>query len=161
MRFNSIADLPDQHRADALAQMDSGAVDMRRTEAHQALVDAEDESAAAIRFLGWVTVHETAYPQLRWLMHHESGGYRPFTTAVRLQREGQRPGFPDYALYWANGRGFVGWTCELKRADRTNHPTALQAEWLNHLRTQGWQCVVCYGADEAIAALKEYLEASE
>src|SRR3990167_1465025 len=127
MRFNSIADLPDQHRADALAQMDSGAVDMRRTEAHQALVDAEDESAAAIRFWGWVTDHESAYPQLRWLTHHESGGYRPDGVAARLKREGQRPGFPDYALYWANDAGMTSWAMELKVGD--NKPTDLQAQW--------------------------------
>ena len=140
---------------------DSRAADTTRTEAHKALIAVEDEKATASRFWEWVTDHESQYPQLLWLTHHESGGYRPDGVAARLKREGQRPGFPDYALYWANTVAcdfFVGWAMELKRADHSNHPTDLQAQWLTHLAWEGWKCVVCYGADEAIAALKEYLE---
>lgn len=141
---------------------DTGATDMTRTEAHKAIADSEDEKAAAFRFWKWVTEHEAQYPQLRWLTHHESGGYRPIVVATRLKREGQKTGFPDYALYWINtvdGLIFMGWAMELKRADRTNHPTKEQREWLQHLQLQGWKCVVCYGADEAIVALIDYLGA--
>ena len=142
---------------------DTFATDMSRTSAHrewaQAQNDSEDESAAAVTFWQWVTDHESQYPALRWLTHHEAGGYRPDGVAVQLQREGVRPGFPDYALYWANDAEMTAWAMELKRADRTNDPTDLQAQWLGHLAWEGWKCVVCYGADEAIAAIKEYLEA--
>ena len=136
---------------------DTGATDMRKSEAHKAMAAYESEAAAAVRFWKWVTDHEAQYPALRWLTHHEAGGYRPDGVAARLRREGQRPGFPDYALYWANG-GFAGWAMELKRADGTNHDTFLQRRWLLHLEEAGWQSLVCYGADEAIEALKEYLE---
>lgn len=141
---------------------DTGATDICRTEAHRTIADGEDEKAAGKRFWEWVIEHEAQYPQLRWLTHHESGGYRPIVVAARLKAEGQKAGFPDYALYWisiVDGLIFVGWAMELKRADRTNHLTGLQKEWLNHLKMQGWKTVVCYGADEAIASLIDYLGA--
>ena len=44
----------------------------------------------------------------------------------------------------------------MKRADRSNHPTPLQAAWIERLRQNGYLVVVAT-ADEAIAAIAHYL----
>lgn len=58
----------------------------------------------------------------------------------------------------AVGVDYVGLAIELKRSDHSNKPTAQQNEWLSWLDSQQWRCVVCYGANEAIDVIREYLE---
>ena len=46
---------------------------------------------------------------------------------------------------------------ELKRADRSNHATDAQRDWIERLRAAGYMAVICYGAQEAIEVIKTYL----
>nr|WP_287960994.1 VRR-NUC domain-containing protein [Caldilinea sp.] len=117
---------------------------------------APTEHEEAVALAAWIRAQEGRYPQLRYMTHHEAGGHRHGAVAARIRAEGQRPGVPDYMLYWSNGR-YVGLAIELKRADRSNHPTAEQRAWLDWLAGQGWRCEVAYGVEEAIRVIEEYL----
>jgi hypothetical protein len=54
--------------------------------------------------------------------------------------------------------GYHGLYIELKKSDHTNRPTKLQREWLEALEQQGYFTAVCYGYDEAVQTLTDYLE---
>lgn len=104
----------------------------------------------------WARAMRDVYPQLVWLFHVPNGGARDIATATMLQRAGVVPGVPDMFLpVPMNGRH--GLWLELKRADRSNSTSAAQKIWLDYLRSAGYEAVVCYGADEAIAAVERYL----
>lgn len=111
----------------------------------------------------WIDANISTYPPLRWAFHPANGEYRHPATAARLKTMGVRPGVPDVLLpYRAYDAGvdklYTGLAIELKRSDRSNHATPEQEEWLSWLDSQDWRCVVCYGAQEAIDVICEYLE---
>ena len=109
----------------------------------------------------WAEAHEAQYPSLAMLAAIPNGGYRPMTTAAMLKAEGVKAGYPDCFLAvprpGVNGKGHHGLFLELKRRDRSNHATASQKEWIERLSQWGYMAVVCYGAQEAIDAIKVYL----
>ncbi len=72
----------------------------------------------------------------------------------KLKAEGLAPGIPDLFLPVARG-GWHGCFIEMKAGD--NKPTDNQAGWLDKLTTQGYYATACWGADEAIEALTEYM----
>lgn len=144
------------------------------------------EHAEAVALMQRVKLHEARWPALRWLFAVPNGGWRgkprklrsgrtlPPTAATKAKSEGVRRGVPDYlwpvhcvpsripdarivanavrppAQYW------VGLALELKAKGGRVEPE--QREWLLHLESQGWLCVVAYGADEAWAAIREYCD---
>ncbi len=122
-------------------------------------VPTEHEEQVAL--FQWAEANEERWPGLANLFSVPNGGYRPMVTAAQLKAEGQKPGVPDCFLAvprpGVNGKGYHGLFLELKRSDRSNHATPLQKEWIERLRQWGYQAVVCYGAQEAISAIKEYL----
>lgn len=97
------------------------------------------------------------YPGADLLFHVPNGGERPKHAARAMARAGVKPGVPDLCLPVARG-GWHGLWIELKRADRSNHPTPAQAAWIERLRNNGYMVVVAYGAEQAISAIKRYLE---
>ena len=117
-------------------------------------VPTEHEEQVAL--FQWAEAHEAQYPELRNLVAFPNGGYRPMATAAALKAEGVKAGLPDLALLCRRGsKGAL--FIEMKKADRSNKPTAAQAEWIERLRQYGYQAVVCYGADEAIDVIMGYL----
>lgn len=122
-------------------------------------VPTEHEEQVAL--FRWAEANEERWPGLANIFSVPNGGYRPMVTAAQLKAEGQKPGVPDCFLAvprpGVNGKGYHGLFLELKRSDRSNHATPLQKEWIERLRQWGYQAVVCYGAKEAIDAIKEYL----
>jgi len=112
-----------------------------------------DEQVALFQ---WAAANEEEHEELKLLFAVPNGGYRPMTTAAMLREEGVKAGVPDCCLPVARGRFYSLWL-ELKRADRSNHPTPAQAEWIECLRSYGHMAVVCYGAQEAIDTIKAYL----
>ena len=104
----------------------------------------------------WAQAARVQYPALEWLYHTPNGGARDKATAHRLQLAGVQPGVPDLCLPVPVG-GYHGLWIELKRADRSNQPTAHQQRWLAHLTRSGYMAVVCYGAADAIRTIEEYL----
>ena len=116
----------------------------------------EEEEQAAI--VTWANANADRHPALHWLHHSPNGGYRTPATAAMLKRAGVKAGVPDLMLYWRNDDADrQGLAIEVKRADHSNHATAEQNAWIRHLRAQGWRCEICYGADQAIGVIKDYL----
>ncbi len=110
----------------------------------------------------WIDANVSNYPSLRWAFHPANGEYRLPATAARLRTMGVRPGVPDillpYHVYDAGvDKLYAGLAIELKRSDHSNKPTPEQEQWLLWLDSQDWRCVVCYGAQEAIGVICEYL----
>lgn len=122
-------------------------------------VPTEHEEQVAL--FQWAEANEGRWPGLANLFAVPNGGYRPMVTAAQLKAEGQKPGVPDCFLAvprpGVNGKGYHGLFLELKRSDRSNHATALQKEWIDRLSQYGYKAVVCYGAQEAIKVILDYL----
>ncbi len=110
-----------------------------------------------VALFAWAAANEAQHPELAMLHATPNGGYRPMTTAVALKAEGVRAGYPDISLDVARGR-WHGLRIELKRANRRNHATPEQQDWLQRLRHYGYMAVVCYGADDAQQAIENYLQ---
>ena len=111
----------------------------------------------------WIDANSSRVFALKWAFHSANGEYRHPATAARLKTMGVRPGVPDillpYHVYDAGvDKLYTGLAIELKRSDHSNKPTPEQEQWLLWLDSQDWRCVVCYGAQEAIKVIREYLD---
>lgn len=83
-----------------------------------------------------------------------------------LREEGKQKGYPDLLIDEPN-RHYNGLRIELKRRRKqlktklsTSHTkiSPEQQEWINRLNEKGYKAVVCYGSDEAIDVIEEYME---
>ena len=92
--------------------------------------------------------------ELEMLHATPMGGYRPPHIGAMMKQEGARKGYPDVSLDVARGQ-WHGLRLELKVG--RNKPTPEQEWWMERLRNYGYMAVVCYGAQEAIDAILEYL----
>lgn len=119
-----------------------------------------DEQAFIFR---WATLMEGRCPELELLAAIPNGAKLPFVKrngkryspeAMRLKEEGLKPGFPDMILPVPK-RPYHGLFIELKFG--SNKPTPEQERWLDALNEQGYLAVACWGADEAIEVISEYL----
>lgn len=120
---------------------------------------APTEHAEQVALFSALESHAAAHPELRLAFAIPNGGFRHKRTAAMLQREGVKAGVPDIMLPVARG-GYHGLFVELKRANRRNHATDNQRQWLDNLAAQGYATAVCYGADEALGVFLRYVEAS-
>lgn len=93
-------------------------------------------------------------PRVGMLVSIPNAAKRSYKLASYLRSEGLSKGFPDLMLACPNN-GYHGLFIELKRKD--GKPSPEQMAWLESLRNHGYQACVCWGADEAIATIKEYL----
>lgn len=98
-----------------------------------------------------------------WLFAIPNGGSRRKLTgrvsleALRMRREGVRAGVPDLMLAIPSG-SWHGLYIEMKRRERSaSRVSPEQKDWLERLRRRGYRAEVCYGADEAISLIREYL----
>ena len=94
--------------------------------------------------------------ELAWMFSIPNGGYRHPATAYKMKSEGQKPGVPDICIA-VPMPPYKGAFIELKRSDRSNHATDEQNEWMAHLNAVGYFVATCYGAQEAITAILNYL----
>lgn len=117
-------------------------------------VPTEHEEQCAL--FAWAAAMEAQRPELALMLAIPNGGYRPMATAAMLKAEGVKAGYPDIVLDVARGR-WHGLRIELKRADRSNHATPEQRDWLTRLEQHGYRAVVCYGAQAAIDTILAYL----
>jgi hypothetical protein len=113
-----------------------------------------DEQAAVIT---WATVMSGAYPELALLYAIPNGAalagkHRAWR---KLEAEGAKSGVPDLCLPVAR-HGYHGLYIELKFG--SNKPSDKQAAWLDRLTEQGYLAVACWGADEAIETIGDYLK---
>ena len=124
---------------------DTGAVDMRRIEQAAGVVPTEREEQSAV--IAWADSHPVAHV----LYANVNGQYRQ----GQRPEPGLRPGIPDLFLPIARG-GYHGLYIELKRtvAWKVDDDQRL---WIDKLRANGYQAVICRGADMAIAQIETYL----
>ncbi len=71
-----------------------------------------------------------------------------------LKMLGVKAGVSDLFIAYPSGE-YHGMFIEMK--SRTGKPSPIQIEFLDLMRTQGYYSIICYGADEAIAVTKQYL----
>ena len=89
-------------------------------------------------------------------VHIPNEGLRSKRMGAMLKEMGLQKGFPDIHIPQARG-GYHAMYIELKR-DKRSYPTKEQLEWIAYLNKNGYYAVVAYGADEAIAEIKKYME---
>lgn len=104
--------------------------------------------------INWCEYNSQRHPELKLIYHVPNGGSRNQLEAVNLKRQGVKAGVPDLNLPVAL-HGFHGLYIEMKFGK--NKTTEKQNWWLEQLQKQGYKTAVCYGADEAIDTIKEYL----
>lgn len=94
------------------------------------------------------------------LQRHECGGTRRKVERAMLQLEGEKPGFPDYFLYYPSGQ-FPGLAIEMKKSHKGGgakpKATPQQIARIQRFRERGYAAYICEGAEEAIRVLKKYL----
>ena len=115
-------------------------------------------------FFSWVQLYTTRYPELSLMFAIPNGGKRDkrrdekgrwfSPTALKLKREGVKPGIPDVFLPCARG-GFHGLFIEIKAPDGRVSPE--QANIHKLLREEGYAVIVCYSLESAITLLIWYL----
>lgn len=112
------------------------------------------EDTEQIQVINWAHWHASKYEELTLLHHIPNGGSRNKAEAVKLKQMGVRPGVPDLCLPVPKGI-YSGLYIEMKFGDGRVEKT--QREFLKAAAKHGHFCVVCYGADEAINILQEYV----
>ena len=81
-------------------------------------------------------------PELKWMF------------AVPNKKQGVKAGVSDIFLPLPRG-GYHGLFIELKVGK--NRPTMNQLDFLADMEKEGYQCAICYGSDEAIKKINEYI----
>ena len=113
------------------------------------------ETQEQIALMMWCEFQKNVHPELDVIFHIVNEGKRSVRTGAELKRMGMKKGVPDICLPVPKGT-YHGLWIELK-ADKTKRATKEQKEWLIKLTEQGYKAVVCYGADDAVTVIKEYL----
>lgn len=83
-----------------------------------------------------------------------NGGSRNAIEAANLKRQGVKAGVPDLMIPVAK-QGYHGLFIEMKVG--YNKPTDKQVGWINLLIKNGYLVKVCYGSDEAINLITNYM----
>lgn len=116
------------------------------------MIYAEEQEQRAV--FDWAAYHFTRWPELMLMHHIPNGGYRTAREAAILRGQGVRAGVPDICLPVAR-HGYHGLYIEMKAKKGT--VSRIQEDWLKKLNAQGYKAVVCYGREEAVSTLEEYL----
>ena len=117
------------------------------------LLPTEGEEQAML--FSWCGMRMRQYPELELLFHIPNGGSRNKAEAGRFKAEGVKAGVPDLFLPVARGES-PGLFIEMKRLDG-GRVRPEQKAWMDKLREQGYQAVVCRGWEGASEALLRYL----
>lgn len=113
------------------------------------------EDTEQIIVFSWAQMSLGRYPELKWLHHIPNGGKRSKAEAGRFKAMGVRSGVSDIFLPVSRG-GYHGLYVEMKALD--GKPTSKQLEFLVDITAAGYLGRVCYGADEAIETIEQYLK---
>ena len=112
------------------------------------------EHAEQAALLHWSHLHESRWPELELLFAIPNGGHRHPGVARKLQAEGVRAGIPDLYLPVARGGAYGLWI-EMKVSG--GKLSRRQEITLVKLRDQGYTACVCYGWEDAVRTLTDYL----
>lgn len=83
-----------------------------------------------------------------------NGGMRNAIIAMKMKAEGQKKGMPDLCLPLPK-KGFHGLYIELKT--KTGRLSPEQKKVISQLNSDGFKAVVCFGHEEAIGEIKNYV----
>ncbi len=112
------------------------------------------EDTEQINVIQWARWQQERHPELKLLHHCPNGGSRNKAEAVKLKQMGVVAGIPDLHLPVPKGI-YSGLYIELKYDRGTLQES--QKEVLRELAEVGNYCAVCYGAEEAIKIIEEYI----
>ena len=112
------------------------------------------EAQEQARVFEWVAWYKIRHPELGLLYAIANGGYRHKAEAANLKRQGIKAGMPDMCLPVARW-GYHSMYIELKAVG--GKLSEKQRKCIGELEKEGNRVAICYGADEAIQALKNYL----
>ena len=114
----------------------------------------QHESKIQQALFEWAAYNTGKYPELRLLFHIVNEGKRNAVSGYHLKQQGMKKGLPDLCLPVARGQ-YHGLYIELKSESGRLQET--QKQWIDDLNKQGYKAVVCFGFDEAVAAITDYL----
>ena len=124
-------------------------------------MDSRPEAAEQEAVIAWARLSEARWPELRHLIAIPNGEHRAKHVAIRLQRQGVRPGVSDLFLpvprVGADGRLYLGLWLEMKRRDKASALSVEQVQWMMAMDEYGYRTAVAAGSDKALAVLQEYL----
>lgn len=112
------------------------------------------EATEQERVINWARRNEYRCKDLKMLFHIPNGGSRNKIEAAHLKAQGVKAGVPDLFLA-VPVREYSGLFVEMKYG--RNKTTEKQEWWLEELKKQGYMTTICYGAEEAIQTIAEYL----
>lgn len=116
---------------------------------------ADPEHVEQSLLFQWADVAVGQRPELAALYAVPNGGHRTKAQAAKLQREGVRPGVPDWVLPVPRG-GYAALFGEMKTPG--NYPTPEQRAWHARLTALGNLVVVCRSAEAAQREIERYLD---
>lgn len=112
------------------------------------------EDTEQMGVIAWCSWKRQQYPELALLHHCPNGGRRNKAEAVKLKQMGVVAGVPDLHLPVPKGI-YNGLYIEMKHGEGRLEKE--QRTFLKAAAGYGNYCVVCYGAEEAIGIIKDYL----
>lgn len=120
----------------------------------QDLIPSEHDEQVTV--IEWRDIMALRDPRYKRLYAIPNGGARNKRTAGMLKAEGVMRGIPDLSLPIPRG-DYFGMFIEMKRRNG-GRLSPEQKDWISFLSSQGYKCIVAHGADEAIEAIKNYIE---
>ena len=116
------------------------------------------ESENQIMLFRWAELQKVKYPMLSLMFHIPNGGKRGIKEAVRFKKEGVKAGVPDIFLAYPN-KIYHGLFIEMKA--EKGFIKAEQRAWIENLRAQKYDAVVCYNFEQAKEEILRYIRGGE
>jgi VRR-NUC domain. len=117
------------------------------------------EHEEQVKVFEWAELVKGKYPEIALMFAVPNGSNKSVASAMKFKREGLKSGVPDICLPVARCKKH-GLYIEMKRK-KGGVVSKEQDWWLTQLRMQGYETVVCYGGNEAINIIEQYLECKE
>jgi len=102
----------------------------------------------------WAGQNYKRYPELKLMFHIANEGKRNIITGYNLKAAGLKAGVPDICLPVARSK-YHGLYIELKADGGRLQDN--QRQWIKDLDQQGYKATVCFGYDEAVKVIENYL----
>lgn len=93
-------------------------------------------------------------PKLKWMFAIPNGGKRDPKVGYIMKLQGVKPGVSDIFLPIAN-KGYHGLFIEMKRKGNKTSPD--QKSFIASMTENGYMCLVCFSAQEAMENINIYL----
>lgn len=102
----------------------------------------------------WAKMKSKAWPELDLMFAVPNAGQRDVRVGAKMKSEGLKAGVPDICLP-VSRKGYGSLFIEMKAKGGSLQPS--QKAWIAELQKHGNKAEVCYGFEEAIEVISEYL----